>query len=233
MKTHPFIVGDSYPVDDILKFLWKELESGRIKDVKAKAAVLELFEKHRGERAVFSPHGPKWGSSAFNPNAWERPGGGELIVGFRQQRERRRYSANTKEKVLMKTDGHCYSCGQKLAGFPFDICHIIPFSVGGSDEIENLLPGCRVCNRIRQNFTPHQIQRILSIGSVLVREVDRETRLGNDVFAFLETEDARRRMNRKYKDFSLLVYQRSLQSRQPNNVKTATVATEAAETRLA
>lgn len=207
--------GESYSVNELLDHLWAELESGRIKDVKAKAAVLELFEKYRGERAVFRPSGKAWGRSPFNPNAWRRLDDSELIPGFRRPRERRRWSSATKVEVLTKTAGHCYSCGQKLGGVvPTDICHIIPFSAGGSDEVENLLPGCRICNRVRQNFTPHQIQRILSIGSVLVREVDRETKLGRDVFSFLKSDDARRQMNRKYKDFSLLVYQ---QSKEPNH----------------
>lgn len=138
----------------------------------------------------------------------EKKNGDDLITGYRKPRARKPFSPKTRKEVAAKTDGHCYSCGHKFESLSeIWIEHIIPFSLGGSDEVHNLLPGCRVCNYTRQNFTPHQIQRMLSIGSVLVREIDKKSALGEEVLDFLKSEDARREKKRKHKDQSFLVYE--------------------------
>lgn len=209
MAWHPFQSGTSYVVREILEVLHCDLESGRVKDVRGKYPLLELFEPHCDEHAIFSPFGGAWGMSPYNPNVWKKPDGSDLTVGYRKPRARKPFTRKVRLEVMAKTGGHCYSCGQHLSD-PSSVWieHIIPFSTGGSDAIENLLPGCRICNYTRQNFTPHQIQRILSIGSVLVREIDSETDLGSSVLMFLESEDARRASKRKHKDYGFLVYKK-------------------------
>jgi hypothetical protein len=109
---------------------------------------------------------------------------------------------------MKKTGGICYSCGYKFSdASEVWVEHIVAFSRGGSDDIENLLPGCPLCNYTRQNFEPHQIQRILSVGALLVREIDRQTAIGKDVLAFLRSEDKRRRAKRKNADYGFLVFE--------------------------
>jgi hypothetical protein len=175
-------------------------------------ALLELFEPHKEASAIFTPCGSAWGQSPYNPNVWKREDGEDLIEGFRRPRARKPFSLKTRLEVMAKTGGHCYSCGEKFND-PSEVWieHIIAFSVGGSDELDNLLPGCHICNYTRQNFTPHQIKRILSIGSVMVREIDKETEFGNAALNFLEKEDARRTAKRKHQDQSFLVYKRNAQ----------------------
>jgi hypothetical protein len=207
MSWHPFKEFEKYPVSKIIEILLSDMESGRVEDVKGKMPLIELFEKEKEASATYTPFGSAWGSSPYNPNVWKNENGEDLITGYRKPRARKPFSPKTRKEVSEKTDGHCYSCGHKFQSLSeIWIEHIIPFSLGGSDEPQNLLPGCRICNYTRQNFTPHQIQRMLSIGSVLVREIDKETNLGSEVLDFLKSEDDRRAKKRKHKDQSFLVY---------------------------
>lgn len=49
--------------------------------------------------------------------------------------------------VWDKTNGHCWHCGRELHPFrDFHMDHLVPFSRGGSDDIENLVPSCDTCN---------------------------------------------------------------------------------------
>lgn len=209
MKWHPFIAGQEYPVSQIIEVLRQDIESGRLGLVNEKMQLLELYEPYRREKAIFKPFGGPWGNTPLNPNTWKKSDGSDLITGYRSPRARKPFSQKLRAEVMAKTDGHCYSCGQKfIAASEVWIEHIIAFSVGGSDTIENLLPGCRICNYTRQNFTPNQIQRILSIGSVLVREIDKQTTLGQNVLAFLRSEDLRRKARRKHADYGFLVFEK-------------------------
>lgn len=47
--------------------------------------------------------------------------------------------------VYEKTDGHCFFCGSPLvSGWHID--HYVAHSLGGSDELSNLVPACESCN---------------------------------------------------------------------------------------
>lgn len=64
------------------------------------------------------------------------------------------------ELVFQKTNGKCWYCGCDLfSEYIFDendkcvmtirrwhVDHVYPYSKGGSDEIENLVPSCISCN---------------------------------------------------------------------------------------
>lgn len=208
MKWYPFKSGEEYPVSQVIDLLRKDAESGRLGDLTGKWQLIELYEPHQALTALFTPFGGTWGNSPYNPNAWKRADGSDLIPGYRQPRQRKPFSKQKRKAVMLKTNSHCYSCGQKFTdASKVWIEHIIAFSVGGSDDLENLLPGCRICNYTRQNFTPHQIQRILSVGSLLVREIDKQTKLGQEMLGFLKSEDIRRKAKRKHADYGFLIFE--------------------------
>jgi 5-methylcytosine-specific restriction protein A len=60
-----------------------------------------------------------------------------------------RPSISRKQRVVifMKTDGHCYACGQKLRGDAWEAEHPLARELGGSDDIEALLPICSPCHK--------------------------------------------------------------------------------------
>ena len=55
--------------------------------------------------------------------------------------------AKLRATIWSKTDGICWYCGEKTNPWlNFCIDHIIPVSMGGMDNLKNLVPCCRSCN---------------------------------------------------------------------------------------
>jgi hypothetical protein len=209
MSWHPFKSGEAYKVDYIVSTLTKHLDSGQVQDVGDKSRLVGLLEPYHGQQSFFHPFSSGWGASPYNLSVWRTADGAKLVSNYKPKRTRRTFSAKTREQVVAKTGGYCYSCGEKFSdSSEVWIEHIIPFSIGGSDELENLLPGCKICNWTRRNYSPHQIRRILSVGAVLIRQIDRETELGRNLYVFLESEDVRRTTARKTKGAGYLIYKR-------------------------
>ncbi|MFE2157069.1 HNH endonuclease [Streptomyces lydicus] len=65
-------------------------------------------------------------------------------------RRRRRFMIWEWLAVLSANDGECLYCTSQAQTMD----HVIPFSDGGADELKNLLPICRSCNRKKGNKNP-------------------------------------------------------------------------------
>ncbi|MBX3417046.1 MAG: HNH endonuclease [Pirellulaceae bacterium] len=207
MARSSFKAGKEYKVSEVISTLNQRLDAGEVKDAFDKARLVKLLEPYSGEVAVFKPTGKGWGKSPFNPRTWHTLDGKNLIPGLK--RSRKKITPAMKKKVWAKTGGFCYSCGEKLSrGNKMWIEHITPFSAGGSDELDNLLPGCKLCNWTRRNHIPHQIRRILSVGAQMIKQMDQETELGKKVESFMEKKDRDLEKTRKKSDGGLLVYKR-------------------------
>ena len=62
-------------------------------------------------------------------------------------------SKKLREQVYAKYDGHCAYCGREIAIKDMQVDHFIPkhgWSESGSDDIENLMPACRMCNHYKR-----------------------------------------------------------------------------------
>lgn len=58
-------------------------------------------------------------------------------------------------KQVLKRDNYvCHYCGKR--GGILEVDHVIPFSRGGSDEIDNLTTSCRHCNRQKHDKTDEE-----------------------------------------------------------------------------
>lgn len=55
-----------------------------------------------------------------------------------------------RQQVYNKYDGHCAYCGYELEYKDMQVEHIKPRCVGGTNDIENLLPTCRLCNHYKR-----------------------------------------------------------------------------------
>ncbi len=80
---------------------------------------------------------------------------------------KRMFQTNVKKwkqitSAVFKRDNYtCQYCGQ--VGGVLECDHKIPFSKGGSDELENLTTACRKCNRSKRDKTDSEFKAIRSI----------------------------------------------------------------------
>ncbi len=56
-----------------------------------------------------------------------------------------------KNQIWMKTGGVCAKCGKAVESDKGTIDHFIPKYHGGTDDIRNLIPMCRACNRAKSS----------------------------------------------------------------------------------
>ena len=81
--------------------------------------------------------------------------------------------------------------------------HVIPHSLGGSNDSDNLLPSCRLCNSVRSNHTPEYVRQILFLGSVIIREVNCHSPLGIAINECVRLREKRLASKRKYPDLAM------------------------------
>lgn len=63
---------------------------------------------------------------------------------------RRRLSTKTRMSILERFNRRCQMCQCEIGhGIGFDLDHRIPLAIGGADEIENLVPLCTPCHRLK------------------------------------------------------------------------------------
>lgn len=66
----------------------------------------------------------------------------------KQRRNKSRYiSASVRVSILNRDNYKCVFCGRSSKQVCLEVDHIIPFSKGGSSEIDNLQTLCFDCNR--------------------------------------------------------------------------------------
>ncbi|MBE9102725.1 HNH endonuclease [Vacuolonema iberomarrocanum] len=63
-------------------------------------------------------------------------------------------SPATKQQIRQRANGLCEYCHspEKISTARFTIDHILPRSLGGSDDLDNLALACSRCNQRRYNF---------------------------------------------------------------------------------
>jgi 5-methylcytosine-specific restriction endonuclease McrA len=76
---------------------------------------------------------------------------------YETRRKRTKLHRTVIAKVYPKGKGRCYLCRVKIRlsdyGITWTIDHDIPISRHGTDDLENLWPACRSCNRSKHNAT--------------------------------------------------------------------------------
>ena len=61
---------------------------------------------------------------------------------------RRRITPRQRTKIFTDAGGVCHICGGKIAGSErWDVEHVIPLSMGGDDDFNNMRPAHAACHR--------------------------------------------------------------------------------------
>ena len=55
-----------------------------------------------------------------------------------------------RQAVYRKCGGHCAYCGREIAYKDMQVDHMVPLANGGTDDFENLMPSCRLCNHYKR-----------------------------------------------------------------------------------
>ncbi len=118
---------------------------------------------------------------------------------------------NQLRAIFDKTGGHCHFCGDPiqfekrgwvevdLTGY-WEIDHVIQRGKGGAGGIENSLPACTRCNRLRWHRKGEQIRELLFLGLIAKDEIKKGSDLGMDLKNLGEQRNQRnqkRRQSRK------------------------------------
>ena len=68
-------------------------------------------------------------------------------------------------------DGHCAYCGCELALSEMQVDHIKSLYNGGADDMSNMFPACRSCNKYKSTLTLDGLRKALErMPSVLQRD---------------------------------------------------------------
>ncbi len=78
--------------------------------------------------------------------------------------KRKIYSDEERKIIYNKSNGRCELCGQRLLLSNMTLDHIVPLSMGGKDDMENLQASCFACNQFKSNILPDDfMDRIIKI----------------------------------------------------------------------
>lgn len=120
----------------------------------------------------------------------------------------RNYSIPQRRIIFDKTQGVCHFCGDAIEFERYDlrregelstwsIDHIKQIDKGGADSIENCLPVCVTCNRLRWQRTGVNLREALFLGIIVMKEINTGSELGKRISELREKRLAENRRRRK------------------------------------
>lgn len=65
-------------------------------------------------------------------------------------------------KVHDKYNKKCAYCGNKISLEEMKIDHLIPQSKGGTDDLENLMPSCEICNHYKDSHNFNKFKYLVN-----------------------------------------------------------------------
>lgn len=83
--------------------------------------------------------------------------------GYKSRKKRKIYSSEERKIIYDKSNGCCELCGKRLLFQDMTLDHIVPLSMGGNDEMENLQSSCLLCNQFKSNVLPDQFMERISL----------------------------------------------------------------------
>jgi 5-methylcytosine-specific restriction endonuclease McrA len=78
------------------------------------------------------------------------------------QKKRKKINSTERQLVYDKCKGHCAYCGCEITIKQMQVDHVYPFNLGGDDDIGNMLPACRPCNKYKHTLTLEKFRDAIS-----------------------------------------------------------------------
>lgn len=111
-------------------------------------------------------------------------------------------------QVWEKTHGHCHFCGDPvdfdkrgwrdgdLTGY-WEVDHIIQKGKGGGNGVDNCLPACTRCNRLRWHRRGDALRELLLLGLIARDEIAKDSPLGQALSHLRQSRLEKNRQRRK------------------------------------
>lgn len=76
-----------------------------------------------------------------------------------------------RKQVYQKYNGHCAYCGCKLEYKDMQVDHVISvYGKDGSNDLDNLMPTCRMCNFYKSTFSLEEFRKQLETMHEILRK---------------------------------------------------------------
>ena len=118
-------------------------------------------------------------------------------------------TATQLREIWKKTNGHCHFCGDPVSlrkrGYRrqradgcWEVDHVIQRHKGGEVSIENCLPACTSCNRLRWHRRGASIRELLVLGLIAKSEIEKLTETGKELVRLRAGQVTRTAKRRKW-----------------------------------
>jgi 5-methylcytosine-specific restriction endonuclease McrA len=125
------------------------------------------------------------------------PWNGSIGDGMPQvKRARKALNPGERKIVRAKTAGRCHVCGG-LLGKGWTADHVLAHCRGGSGVVDNYLPACATCNRMRWHYPAGRFRKILALGVYMAKEIREGTELGKLARAKFNHRKRQSRLHRR------------------------------------
>lgn len=119
------------------------------------------------------------------------------------------FTNNKLKAIFEKTDGHCHFCGDSLVLEKYGIKdindldgaweadHVIQQGKGGSKNVENCLPSCVRCNRLRWHRKGDDLRESIFLGLIAKDEIKKGSTVGKLISELKNKRDESNRNRRR------------------------------------
>lgn len=119
------------------------------------------------------------------------------------------FTNNKLKAIFEKTDGHCHFCGDSLVLEKYGIKdindldgaweadHVIQQGKGGSKNVENCLPSCVRCNRLRWHRKGDDLRELIFLGLIAKDEIKKGSTVGKLISELKNKRDESNRNRRR------------------------------------
>lgn len=119
------------------------------------------------------------------------------------------FTNNKLKAIFEKTEGHCHFCGDSLVLEKYGVKdindldgaweadHIIQQGKGGSKDVENCLPSCVRCNRLRWHRKGDDLRELIFLGLIAKDEIKKGSTVGKLISELKNKRDESNRNRRR------------------------------------